>query len=186
MRWGDEHFILSSWSWFNDIIEWTEFMSHDNRLGNCGTTNSTKEAFWAGGAKNFLKMKKHFRFGTKIFEILRVSAPKAQKFFEVLRIFWTGGAKIGNLKKHLGISQPFVGSICHFELKLPSLLCVFDWRWIKTVGAIRLRWRYFLINRICILFCGCFSWSVRLIFRNKDGFRSRSGTWPIWTRFSYM
>ena len=27
----------------------------------------------------------------------------------------------GNLKKHLGISQPLVGSICHFELKLPSL-----------------------------------------------------------------
>ena len=57
-------------------------MSHDNRLGNCGTTNSTKEAFWAGGAKNFLKMKKHFRFGAKIFEILRVSAPKAQKFLK--------------------------------------------------------------------------------------------------------
>ena len=52
------------------------------RLGNCGTTNSTKEAFWAGGAKNFLKMKKHFRFGAKIFEILRVSAPKAQKFLK--------------------------------------------------------------------------------------------------------
>ena len=53
------------------------------RLGNCGTTNSTKETFCAEGAKKLNVKRKHFRDfrakGAKSSKFWRFFAPKAQK-----------------------------------------------------------------------------------------------------------